>query len=87
MDSVKHLIAATHFQVEKVRDATKETSANVPCVRFKLDQVVKEAIKIANKIHPSTDAISTTISIKFSEMKNATVNTIAYFLCRFEPHE
>lgn len=71
--------------MKKNRESTKETGADVALMRIKLDQVIKEAIKVAAKICSSTDAFPTVITTQFTNLKDATANTLAYFLRR-EPN-
>ncbi|KAK4726867.1 hypothetical protein R3W88_031784 [Solanum pinnatisectum] len=81
VDSLKDLPLVAHFKIDNVKDVTKETSADVACIRLRLDQILKEAIKIAAKVQASSKAISTSLSSRFEEMSTAIVNTLTYFLC------
>ncbi|KAG5576567.1 hypothetical protein H5410_056701 [Solanum commersonii] len=50
VDSLKDLLLAAHFKIDNVKDVSKETGVDVAQIHFKLDQIMKEAIKIATKV-------------------------------------
>ncbi|KAH0646563.1 hypothetical protein KY284_034447 [Solanum tuberosum] len=81
VDSLKDLLLSAHFKIDSVKDVTKETGLDVARIHLKLDQIVKEAIKIATKVQASSKAISTCLSSRFEEMSTGIVNTLTYFLC------
>lgn len=66
--------------LEKVTAITKETSTDVGKIRLQLIQIVKEAIKVGQKIQNSTDAMFMTLINLFENLKTSIVNTIYYFL-------
>uniref|UniRef100_M1DBY5 Uncharacterized protein n=1 Tax=Solanum tuberosum TaxID=4113 RepID=M1DBY5_SOLTU len=80
VDSLKDLLLSAHFKINSVNDVTKETGIDVTCIHPRLDQIVKEAIKIATKVQAGSKAISTSLSSRFEEMSTAIVNTLTYFL-------
>ena len=47
---------------------------------LRIDQIVKEAIKIVTKVQTGSKAISASLSSKFEEMSTVIVNTLTYFL-------
>ncbi|KAG5571979.1 hypothetical protein H5410_061745 [Solanum commersonii] len=73
VDSLKDLPLAAHFKIDNVKDVTKETSANVAHILLRLDQIMKEAIKIAAKVQASSKAISTSLSSRFEEMSTTII--------------
>uniref|UniRef100_M1BBD9 Uncharacterized protein n=1 Tax=Solanum tuberosum TaxID=4113 RepID=M1BBD9_SOLTU len=83
VDSLKDLLLAAHFKIDNVKDVSKETGADVAKICPRLDQIVKEAIKIATKVQAGSKAISSSLSSRFEEMSIAIVNTLTYFL---KPH-
>lgn len=85
LDALRDLILASHLQLEKAKDATKETGANVARIHLKLDQVIKQAIKVATKIHACSDSLCAVITNQFTNLKDAITNTLAYFLSKFIP--
>ncbi|KAH0781719.1 hypothetical protein KY290_001317 [Solanum tuberosum] len=80
VDSLKDLLLVAHYKIYNVKDVSKEIGADVARICLRLDQIVKEAIKIATKVQPVSKAISTSLSSKFEEMSTAIVNTLTYFL-------
>ncbi|KAH0645120.1 hypothetical protein KY284_033004 [Solanum tuberosum] len=80
VDSLKDLLLAAHFKIDNVKDVFKESGVDVARIRLRLDQIVKEAIKIATKVQAGSKAISTSLSSRFEEMSTAKVNTLTYFL-------
>ncbi|KAG5595695.1 hypothetical protein H5410_036927 [Solanum commersonii] len=68
VDSLKDLLLSAHFKINNVKDVTKETGIDVARIHLKLDQIVKEAIKIATKVQAGSKAISTSLSSRFKEM-------------------
>jgi len=58
---------------ERVRDTAKETCADVVKIRLYLDHIIKEVIKVANRVQQSTGVTATSISNQFSILKTATV--------------
>lgn len=84
LDTIKDFLLATHFQLDKINDATKETSVDVVSLGVKLNQVIKKAMKIIAKIKATTYALSTTIVNQFTNLKDVTANTLAYFVHRYE---
>ena len=82
IESIKDLMASTLFQIEKIRDTTKETGADVSRLRVKLDAIVKEAVKLSAKLQASVSAKPEHLTALLTEMKDAIVNTLAYFLRR-----
>ncbi|KAG5631568.1 hypothetical protein H5410_003285 [Solanum commersonii] len=79
VNSPKDLLLSAHFKIDSVKDVTKETRVDIPRIRLKLDQIVKEAIKIATNVQASSKAISTFLSSRFKELSTAIVNTLTYF--------
>ncbi|KAH0773574.1 hypothetical protein KY290_010711 [Solanum tuberosum] len=65
VDSLKDLLLAAHFKIDNVKDVTKETGTDVARIRLRLDQIMKETIKIATKVQASSKAISTSLSSRF----------------------
>lgn len=51
---------------------------------MKLDQVIKEATKIAEKIMATTDTLSISIANQFTNLKDTSAQTLAYFFHYFE---
>ncbi|KAH0636150.1 hypothetical protein KY285_035895 [Solanum tuberosum] len=80
VDCLKDLLLAAHFKIDNVKDVSKETGADVAKIRLRLDQIVKESIKIATKVQAGSKAISISLSSRFEEMSIAIVNTLTYFL-------
>ncbi|KAG5580371.1 hypothetical protein H5410_050998 [Solanum commersonii] len=79
---------AMAITVAQVNDLMTKLSAMSKQVDFLkdlllLDQIVKEAIKIATKVQAGSKAISTSPSSIFEKMLNDIVNTLTYFL---HPH-
>ncbi|KAG5590772.1 hypothetical protein H5410_041286 [Solanum commersonii] len=81
VDSLKDLLLAAHFKIDNVKDVSKETGVDVARVHLRLDQIMKEAIKISTKVQVGSKAIFTSISSRFKEMSTDIVNTLTYFLC------
>ncbi|KAG5590133.1 hypothetical protein H5410_040647 [Solanum commersonii] len=81
VDSLKDLLLSAHFKIDSVKDVTKETGVDVVRIHLRLDQIVKEAIKIATKVQAGSKAISTSLSSRFEEISTRIVNTLTYFLC------
>lgn len=86
-EALQDLLIATHYKfdqinesLEKVKSVSKEAGTDVAKIRLKLDQVIKESVKVATKIQASSDAVTTKISDHFENLKTATVNTLSYFL-------
>ncbi|KAK4730063.1 hypothetical protein R3W88_023051 [Solanum pinnatisectum] len=50
VDSLKDLLLASHFKIDNVKDVFKESGVDVARIRLRIDQIVKEAIKIATKV-------------------------------------
>lgn len=65
MTHFKDFLLATHFQMDKVKYVTWETCTDVARIRLKLDQVIKEVVKVANKVQATSTAVKTSISEKF----------------------
>ncbi|KAK6782035.1 hypothetical protein RDI58_019831 [Solanum bulbocastanum] len=80
-DSFKYLLLATHLQMDKVKNFIGEIGADVDHIRLKLDQVIKEIVKIANRVQDNSSTIKTSISKKFEEMSTAITNSLSYFMC------
>uniref|UniRef100_M1DKC4 Uncharacterized protein n=1 Tax=Solanum tuberosum TaxID=4113 RepID=M1DKC4_SOLTU len=80
-DSFKDLLLATHLQMDKVKNFTREIGADVDRIRLKLDQVIKETVKIANMVQDTLTNIKTSITKKFEEISTAITNTLSYFMC------
>ena len=51
--------------MDKVKYVTWETCTDVAHIRLKLDQVIKEVVKVANKVQATSTAVKTSISEKF----------------------
>uniref|UniRef100_M1DQK8 Uncharacterized protein n=1 Tax=Solanum tuberosum TaxID=4113 RepID=M1DQK8_SOLTU len=83
VDSMKDLLLFAHFKINSVKDVYKKTGDDVARIHLRLDQIVKETIKIATKVQAGSKAISTSLSSRFEEMSTALVNTLTYFL---RPH-
>lgn len=47
--------------MDQIQSIGKEKSSNIGKIWLKLDQVIKKAIKVADKVHFAIIAISTTI--------------------------
>lgn len=77
LDNMKDILSTTHFQLEKIKDTSKETKTDVARLHVKLDRVIKEATKLVAKIQATTDTLSTTIITQFMNLKNATAQTLA----------
>ncbi|XP_060200196.1 GDSL esterase/lipase At1g29660-like [Lycium barbarum] len=71
IESIKDLIASTLFQVDKIRDTTKETGTDVSKLRVKLDDVIKEAVKLSAKLQASVGAMPERLTTPLTEMKDA----------------
>lgn len=67
--------------LEKIKVVNKETRTDVGKILLPLILVIKESIKVGQKIQNSTDDMSTTLTNQFENLKTALVNTISYFLC------
>ncbi|KAK4731241.1 hypothetical protein R3W88_024229 [Solanum pinnatisectum] len=80
VDSLKDLLLAAHFKIDNVNDVSKEIGADVAKISLRLDQILKEAIKIATKVQAGSKAISTSLSSKLEEMSTAIINSLTYFL-------
>lgn len=50
LDTMKDLLFATHFQLDKIKDLSKETGTNVAYIHVKLNQVINESTKLIAKI-------------------------------------
>lgn len=57
LDSINNLLLSSHFYLNKMKDVSKKNSTDVACFRVRLDQVIKEAMKIAAKIQTTTDSL------------------------------
>ncbi|KAK4723946.1 hypothetical protein R3W88_026725 [Solanum pinnatisectum] len=68
VDSLKDLLLAAHFKIDNVKDVSKETGVDVARIRLRLDQIVKEAIKIATKGQAGSKAIFTSLASIFEEI-------------------
>lgn len=60
-----------------------KTCSDVARIRVTLDQVIKEAIKVTDRIQNAIDSISTAIMDQFTTLKDATAQTFAWFFGRF----
>ncbi|KAH0675875.1 hypothetical protein KY285_023676 [Solanum tuberosum] len=85
LDAMHAKLDAMFITVSQVSDViakltAMETDANVAKICLRLDQIVKEAIKIAIKVQAGSKAISSSLSSRFEEMSTAIVNTLTYFL-------
>ncbi|KAG5581190.1 hypothetical protein H5410_051817 [Solanum commersonii] len=80
VDSLKDLLLASHFKIDDVKDITKETSVDVANIRLRIDNIVKEAIKIATNVQAGSKGIATSLTSRFEEMSTAIVNTLTYFM-------
>ncbi|KAG5571965.1 hypothetical protein H5410_061731 [Solanum commersonii] len=65
VDSLQDLLLASYFKIDNVKDVTKETGTNVARIRLRLEQIMKETIKIVAKVQASSKAISTSLSSRF----------------------
>lgn len=86
-ENLQYLLMSSHYKfdvvtdsMEKIKAVTKETGTDVGKIRLHLIQVIKKAIKVAQKIQNKTDVMSTTLTTQFENLKTALVNTISYFL-------
>lgn len=59
--------------LEKIKATTKQTGIDVRKVRLQIIQIVKKAIKVAQKIQNNTDTMSMTLTNLFENMKTATI--------------
>ncbi|MDV3186351.1 MAG: hypothetical protein Q8850_02720, partial [Candidatus Phytoplasma australasiaticum] len=85
-ENLQDLIMSCHFKLEgitetlnKVKDITKETGTDVGKIHHHLVQVIKETIRVALKIQNSTDAMATTLTNQFDNLKTTLINTILTF--------
>lgn len=79
VESFNDKLISIQFQMEKIKDVTKETSSAVARIRIKLDRVIKEAIKVVTNIQASGEGIAVSLATKFDNLKEAVaVNTICY---------
>lgn len=77
VNKLKDLTFVTHFQMQKVSEATKEKSIDFSVIRLKLDQVIKEAIKVAPKIQANYVNLSMSLSNLFTSLIDWWINTIS----------
>lgn len=61
LHSIKDLLLATPFQLDKIKYTRKKTEIDVARLRVKLDQIIKEATKNVAKIQVMVDTLSTII--------------------------
>ncbi|XP_059314587.1 uncharacterized mitochondrial protein AtMg00810-like [Lycium ferocissimum] len=76
---------SSEFQLEHVRDITKEAGADVARLRLKIDQGLKE--KLATNLQASDNALPTKMTDTLDSMKGAMVNTLAHFLHPFSQQQ
>ncbi|KAF3657501.1 hypothetical protein FXO38_13661 [Capsicum annuum] len=72
LDSINDLLLATHFYLDKTKDARKEINIDIARLRLRLDQVIKEATKIESKIHSTSDLLFSVITNQFTNPKDTT---------------
>lgn len=80
-DTMKDLLLDTQFQLDKIKNIIKD----VACLHVKVDQVIKEATKLVAKIRAITDSLTTAITTQFTNLKDATSQTMVYFFSRHPP--
>lgn len=79
LDSIKDILLGSHFYLDKIKDVSKETTIDVALIKVRLDQVIKKSAKIVVKIQTTTDSLSIIITTQFSNLKDFTSQTVAYF--------
>lgn len=78
---------SSRFKLDLIQASTKQIGADVANLRIKMDQVIKEGIKLANKIRTCTDELSGTLTTQCTALKYATANTIVYLFRRAQKEQ
>ncbi|KAF3660801.1 hypothetical protein FXO38_12028 [Capsicum annuum] len=82
LDTVKDLLFASYFYLDKIKHTSKDIGIDIAYLCVKRDPVIKEEKKLATMIQATTDALSATIKTQFTNLKDATTHTLAYFFSR-----
>ncbi|PHU20264.1 hypothetical protein BC332_11415 [Capsicum chinense] len=71
LDFIKDLFLASHFYLDKIKYVSMNTRTDIARLKLRLDQIIKEANKIAAKIQTTSDSLSSVITnLTFHEDQN-----------------